>query len=385
MGDPKTSVVPVLDDWLQTGNKVNVAELRRIIKDLRKRKRFSQALQVSEWMNEKGICVFLPCEHAVQLNLIGKVHGFESAENYFNSLKDCDKTDKTYGALLNCYVRQNLVDKALDHFQKMKELGFASCALSYNNIMCLYTYVKQYDKVPAVFAEMKEKNISPDNFSYRICINSYGARSDLQGVEVILREMEDNSNIYIDWNSYAVVANLYIKAGFTDKAIEALKKSEERVEKKDGTGYDYLITLYTCLGNKAEVLRLWTELKNVCERYVNKDYIIVMDSLVKLGEVEEAERILKEWEGLHEKAEAMLESLMERGKTTAPNSWGLLAAGYVGVGKAKNALKCIKVAICLSDEHKGWKPSSTVIAEILKLLAEQGSFEDVEFLESLCE
>lgn len=46
LGDPNTSVVPELDNWVQNGNKVWVAELQRIIHDLRKRKRFSQALEV---------------------------------------------------------------------------------------------------------------------------------------------------------------------------------------------------------------------------------------------------------------------------------------------------------------------------------------------------
>ncbi|CAM8908693.1 unnamed protein product [Rhodiola kirilowii] len=74
-------------------------------------------------MNEKGICIFSTAEHAVQLDLIGKVHGYEAAERYFRKLKDEDKNAKTYGALLNCYVRQNLVDKALFHFHKIERDG----------------------------------------------------------------------------------------------------------------------------------------------------------------------------------------------------------------------------------------------------------------------
>ena len=90
-------------------------------------------------MNKKGLCAFSPSEHAVQLDLIGKVRGFLSAESYFDKLKDQDKTEKTYGALLNCYVRQLQTDKSLSHLQKMKELGFVSSPLTYNDIMCLYT------------------------------------------------------------------------------------------------------------------------------------------------------------------------------------------------------------------------------------------------------
>ncbi|PPR95433.1 hypothetical protein GOBAR_AA25245 [Gossypium barbadense] len=405
LGSPDKSVEAELDDWLKHGNNIRVAELQRIIHDLRKRKRFTQALQVSEWMNKKGLCAFSPTEHAVQLDLIGKVRGFLSAESYFNKLKDQDKTEKTYGALLNCYVRQRQIDKSLSHLQKMKELGFASSTLTYNDIMCLYTNIGQHEKVPDVLREMKENNVSPDNFSYRICINSLGVRSDLEGIEEILTEMEDQPHIKMDWNTYAVVASFYIKAGLTEKAIDALKKSEQKLDNKDGTGYNHLISLYTSLGNKAEVLRLWGLEKEACKRYINKDFIIMLQSLVKLDEFEEAEKILKEWEssgnyydfripniiivgyvkkGLHEKAETMLENLKEKGKTTIPNSWGIVAASYLDKGQAKKAFKCMKVALSLFTENKGWKPNLRVVTSILDWLGDEGSVREVEeFMESL--
>ncbi|KAE8719945.1 Glutaredoxin S17 [Hibiscus syriacus] len=277
LGSPDKSVVAELEDWPKHGNNIRVGEIQRIIHDLRKRKRFTQALQVSEWMNRKGLCAFSPTEHAV---LISKVRGFASAESYFNKLKDQDKTDKTYGAILNCYERQQQTDKSLSHLRKM-ELGFASTALIYNDIMCLYTNTGQHEKVPDVMREMKE-NVSPDNFS------------------------------------------------LTEKAIDALKKSERKLDNKDGTGYNHLISLYASLGDKAEVLRLWGLEKTACKRYINKGFVTMLQSLVKLDELEEAEKVLEN--GLHEKAEVMLENLLEKGKTTIPNSWGLVAAGYLDKG-----------------------------------------------------
>ncbi|KAL6333530.1 hypothetical protein AAG906_028715 [Vitis piasezkii] len=399
LGDPNTSVVPELDNWVQNGNKVWVAELQRIIHDLRKRKRFSQALEISEWMSKKGICAFSPTEHAVQLDLIGRVRGFLSAESYFNSLQNHDKTDKTYGALLNCYVRQRQTDKSLSHLQKMKEMGFASSPLTYNDIMCLYTNVGQHEKVPDVLTEMKQGNVYPDNFSYRICINSYGAQSDIQGMEKVLKEMERQPHIVMDWNTYAVAANFYIKAGLPDKAIEALKKSEERLDKRDGLGYNHLISLYASLGNKAEVLRLWSLEKSACKRNINRDYITMLESLVRLGELEEAEKVLREWEssgncydfrvpniviigysekGLFEKAEAMLKELMEKGKITTPNSWGTVASGYMDEGEMEKAVECMKAAISLHVNNKGRKPNPRVIAGILSWLGDKGRVEDVE-------
>ena len=47
MGDPSFSVVPVLDQWVQEGNKVKNLELQRIVRDLRARRRYNQALEVS--------------------------------------------------------------------------------------------------------------------------------------------------------------------------------------------------------------------------------------------------------------------------------------------------------------------------------------------------
>ncbi|GMN50814.1 hypothetical protein TIFTF001_019963 [Ficus carica] len=404
LGDPARSVAPELDEWVQKGKKVRVGELQRIIHDLRKRKRFSQALEVSEWMNKTGVCIFTATEHAVQLDLIGRVRGFDSAEKYFNNLKETDKTEKTYGALLNCYVRQRQIEKSLSHLQKMKEIGFASSALTFNDIMCLYVNLGQHEKVPGVLAEMKESKLSPDNFSYRICMNSYGVRSDLDGMEKVLKEMESQSNMVMDWNTYAVAANFYIKAGLTKKATDALKKSEERLNSKDGIGYNQLISLYASQGKKEEVLRLWELQKSVCKRCINKDYIVMLESLARLGEPEEGEKVLGEWQssgncydfraplalivgyankGLCEKAEALLKDLMEKGYATTSNSWGIVAVEYLEKGETEKAVECMKAALSLYS-GKGWKPNPGVIRRMLEWLGDKGSVKDAEaFVKSL--
>ncbi|KAK9269477.1 hypothetical protein L1049_001252 [Liquidambar formosana] len=145
---PNLSVVPALDKWVEEGKKVRYFELQGIIRDLRSRKRYAHALQVSEWMNSKGLCPFSPGDRAVQLDLTGSVQGLDAAESYFNNLDDKDKCAKAYGALLNCYIREGLVEKSVSHLQKMKEMGFASSPLTYNDLMCLYTNTGQFEKIP---------------------------------------------------------------------------------------------------------------------------------------------------------------------------------------------------------------------------------------------
>lgn len=349
-------------------------------------------------MKKKGVCIFSATEHAVQLDLIGRVRGFLSAESFFHDLRDEDKTHKTYGALLNCYVRQLQSDKSLSHLHKMKELGFASSPLTYNDIMCLYINLGQYEKVTDVLAEMKGNQVLPDNFSYRICMNSYGMRSDIEGMEKVLEEMECQPHIVMDWNTYAVAANLYIKSGLTDKALNALKKSEKMLDKKDAVGYNHLISLYANLVNKDEVLRLWSLEKTACKRHINRDYIVMLESLVRLGAFKEAKKVLEEWESsgncydfrvpktiivgyiektLYGKAEALLEDLIEKGKPTAPNIWGKVATGYLDNGETEKALQCMKAALSIHVE-KGWKPNHRVVRSLLSWLGDKGSVEEVE-------
>ncbi|KAJ9182885.1 hypothetical protein P3X46_006830 [Hevea brasiliensis] len=404
LGHPDISLVPVLDKWAEEGRKIKGFELQRIVKDLRARRRYRQALEVSEWMSGKVGNTFSPGDRAVQLDLIGRVRGLESAESYFQNLGGRAKLAKIYGALLNCYVREGLVEKSLNHMQKMKELGFASSPLNYNDLMCLYTNTGQLEKVLDVLSEMKENGVSPDNFSYRICMNSCAARSDLSGVEKILEEMDNQPHISVDWITYSTVANIYIKAGLKERALVYLKKCEEKVT-KDALGYNHLVSLYASLGNKDEMMRLWGLAKAKCKKQVNRDYITMLGSLVKLGELEEAEKLLQEWEsscqcydfrvpnvlligycqkGLVEKAEAMLRDIVKKQKTATPNSWSIIASGYMDKQNMEKAFQCMKEALTLQAENKGWRPKPTLISSILSWLADNGDAEDVEaFVSSL--
>ncbi|TKV93061.1 hypothetical protein SEVIR_9G201700v4 [Setaria viridis] len=400
LGHPGTLLVPEIELWAaRPGNRLRSVELLSIVKELRKRRRHRQALEVSEWMKLKGHVKFLPKDHAVHLDLIGEIHGVGAAETYFNNLSDNDKTEKPYGALLYCYTRELLVDKALAHFQKMKELGFLFSTLPYNNLMGLYTNLGQHERVPSVMAEMKSNGIIPDNFSYRICINSYGARADIFGLENTLEEMECEPQIVVDWNTYAVVANNYIKGNLREKAYSALQKAESKLDKRNSESYNHLISLYCHLGDKSEVKRLWALQMSNCKRHINKDYMTMLAVLVKLDEIEEAESVLKEWESsgnafdfhvpnilltgyrqkdLLDKAEMLLDDFLKRGKVPPPSSWAIVAIGYAEKGHVVKTYELTKNALRVYTPNSGWIPSSSMIEMILQYLRDEGELKDVE-------
>ncbi|WOH02974.1 hypothetical protein DCAR_0522364 [Daucus carota subsp. sativus] len=401
--DPKASIVPVLDQYIREGNKVKAADLQRFVRELRSRKRYLHALQLSEWVNTNNYCRDSSGNHAVQLDLIGAVRGIDAAENYFSNLTDKEKDERTYGALLNCYTREGVVDKSLSLMQTMKEIGFVTSPLAYNNLMCLYSRTDQPEKVLDLLSEMKKNGIPPNNFSYRICINTCGDQLDFNSMEKLLEEMESQPQITMDWSTYSTAVNHYINGDHKDKALVVLKKLEKI--NKDAIGYSHLISHYAKLGSKDQVMRLWGLQKVICKKQVNRDYITMLGMLVRLGEFEECTKVLKEWEsscrtfdfrvpnvlfiglcskGLTEKAETLLKNMIGTGKTTIPNSWAIISFGYLQMINLEKAFECMKEALAVSQESPGWKPKPVLISSLLQWLGEEGKITDVEaFVSSL--
>lgn len=63
IGDPNQSVAPVLDKWVEEGNKVKGLDLKPIIRDLRSRRRYTHALQVTSLSLSLFLFVVFPLCH----------------------------------------------------------------------------------------------------------------------------------------------------------------------------------------------------------------------------------------------------------------------------------------------------------------------------------
>ncbi|GJN29777.1 hypothetical protein PR202_gb18029 [Eleusine coracana subsp. coracana] len=184
-----------------------------------------------------------------------------AAEKYFLDLPETSKTHLTYGALLNCYCREQLTEKAEALMQKMKELNFAFTAMSYNSLMSLYTKINQPEKVPRALA----------------------AREDIPGVERVIEEMKRDGRVTPDWTTYK----------------GALKELEKRNTSNDLEAYQFLITLYGRTQKLVEVHRVWRSLKRNCPRNANMSYLNMIQVLANLKDLPAAEACFKEWEARH--------------------------------------------------------------------------------------
>jgi len=392
LGDPNCSVIPELQRWVNEGKSLGKWELQLIIKQLRKYSRYQHALQISEWMDSCGRYRSSLSDCAIRLDLIAKVRGIACAENYFDNLPKVAKIQPTYGALLNSYVREKLMEKAEVHMKKMEELGYATTTLPYNELLTLYKNTGKFEKVSLVIQEMEKNNISQDKFTYNIRMNICAAISDIDGVDKILEEMQCNPMVDIDWSTNGNLANIYIKAGLLDKAELTLKEMENKMDRRDREAFNFLITLCASAGNKDGVARMWHLLKLSFPKLTNMSFICMLTSLLKLGDLEGAENIFKEWQssgltydfrvpnilldayvkkGLMEKAELVLEHVLEGTEKPISKTWEIIAEGYLMNTQIDKAVYAMNKAL-LSMERGGWQPKPTNLLFILKHLQEHG-------------
>lgn len=236
-------------------------------------------------------------DRAMRIDLLCKTEGLASAEKYFNSFQASEKNNKTYGALLNCYCREMVSDKALDLFDKMKVLNHIS-TLNYNYVLSLYHNMEQPEKVVSLLQEMEEKNIAPDRRTYNLLIASYAALKHLDATEVV--EKMKSSNIKPDFSTYEKLATTYIDSGMHEKANVILELIEQmEIQNDEGgalVGRHSRLKLYAMMNDISGINRVWEAIKSASATPSTSSYVAMLLALSKVGDKENLEKIFKEWE-----------------------------------------------------------------------------------------
>lgn len=252
-------------------------------------------MQIMEWMEIRKIN-YSHSDYAIRLDLISKTKGIGAAENYMSDLSSSAKNNFTYGALLNCYCTETMEEKALELFQKMEELGFVSNALPFANLMTMYMKMGKPEKVPSIVQGLIKRNLYPSTYVYNVLMQSYGSLNDIAGVERVLAEVEMVEEGKRDWTTYSNLATIYVKAGHFYKAMGALRKLECTMKPGSRQAYHFLISLYAGIGQPTDVNRAWKSLNSVYPTFNNLSYLVMLQALSKLDDVENLIKCFKEWE-----------------------------------------------------------------------------------------
>ncbi|KAG7595560.1 Pentatricopeptide repeat [Arabidopsis suecica] len=378
------TVAETLNQFIMEGITVRKVDLFRCAKDLRKFRRHQHALEIFDWM-EKRKMTFSVSDHAIRLDLIAKTKGLEAAENYLNNLDPSAKNHQsTYGALMNCYCVELEEEKAKAHFEKMDELNFVNNSLPFNNMMSMYMRLSQPEKVPVLVDAMKQRGISPCGVTYSIWMQSCGSLNDLDGLEKIIDEMGKDSEAKTTWNTFSNLAAIFTKAGLYEKAESALKSMEKKMNPNNRDSHHFLISLYAGISKGTEVYRVWESLKKARPEVNNLSYLVMLQAMSKLGDIDGIKKIFTEWESkcwaydmrlaniaintylkgnMYEEAEKILDGAMEKSKGPFSKARQLLMIHLLENGKADLAMKHLEAAVSDSAENKDeWSWSSELVS-----------------------
>ncbi|KAH7576187.1 hypothetical protein JRO89_XS01G0009000 [Xanthoceras sorbifolium] len=359
---------------------------------------------VYEWMNNRGERFRLSAsDAAIQLDLVAKVCGVISAEEFFLRLPDTLKDRRVYVALLNSYVRARIKGNAELLMDKMRDKGYATQALPFNVMMTLYMNLKEYDKIDSMVSEMIVKGVRLDIYSYNILLSSCGTRGSVEMMEQVYEQMKMDRAINPNWTTFSTMAAMYIKMGHFEKAEECLRRVESRITGRDRIPYHYLLSLYGGVGNKEEVYRVWNLYKSVFPSTPNLGYHAVISSLIRIGDIEGVENIYEEWlsvkqsydpritnllmsryvqEGNFDKAETVFNQMLEEGAKPNSTTWEILVEGHIGEERIPEALSCFKEAFA-AEGSTSWRPNPANVSAFFKLCEEESDMASKEGLVGL--
>ncbi|KAL0375831.1 UNVERIFIED_CONTAM: Pentatricopeptide repeat-containing protein, mitochondrial [Sesamum calycinum] len=326
----KSSVPEILDKWVSQGKEVKRYDIVNLSNYFRKHRKFQAALQLYDWMQSSKLEV-TNADHAIRIDLLCKTGGVASAEKYFNSLQVSDKTSKTYGALLGCYCKERVLDKALEVFEEMK-------------------------------CKKWRRTIAPDIYTYNLLINSYAAMKNLDAIDGVLEKMRSN-NMDCNLFTYGNMATIYFNSELHEKANAFLGMMENMKMQPDDDVFEACrtrIKLYSEMNNLSGVNRAWEALKLAFPTPNNTSYLFMLLALSKLGDQENLEKLFKEWEegcssydyrllnvlleyyinrNMIEEASSLYDSLSNRGDEPNLRTLNLFAALCVKTSQIDLALK----------------------------------------------
>nr|GMC50110.1 pentatricopeptide repeat-containing protein At1g60770 [Ipomoea batatas] len=386
-GGRENSVGKNLNEFLKSHKSAYKWEVGRSVKLLRQRKLYSPAIKLSETMEKRGVNK-TTSDQGIHVDLVAKSKGIAAAEAYFINLPETSKNHFTYGALLNCYCKELMTEKAEALIEKMKELNLTLTSMPYNSLMTLYTRTGQPEKIPAIIQEMKECDIMPDSFTYNIWMRALAALGDISGVERVIDEMKRDGRVAEDWTTYSNLASIYADAGLSDKAEKALKELEKKNTPRNLTAYQFLITLYGRIGNLLEVYRIWRSLRLAFPKTANISYLNMIQVLVNLNDMPGAEKCFKEWEsgqttydirvanaligayakqGSLKKAKELRKRAQRSGAKPNAKTWEIFLDYYLKKGEISSAVDCIEKAITTGrGDGQKWVPSPVIVGELMR-------------------
>lgn len=387
---PGLSVGSALDKWLEEGKEINRVEVANAMLNLRRRRMYGRALQMSEWLEANKQIELNERDYASRLDLTAKVHGLQKAEAYIEKIPKSFRGEVIYRTLLANSVATSNVKKAEQVFNKMKDLGFPLSTFACDQLLFLYKRIDK-KKIADVLLLMEKENVKPSIITYRILIDTKGLSNDITGMDQIVETMKAEG-VEPDLHTQSIRAKHYAAAGLEEKADKVLKEMEGESLTANRWACKDLLPVYASLGKADEVNRIW----KICEENPRLEEslaaILAFGKLKKINEAEEIfEKALKMSSRVSSKiftallrvyvdhkmlskGKDLVKRMAESGCAIGALTWDGLIRLYVEAGEVEKADTLLKK----STQQAQMRPLMTSFMYLMDAYAKRGDVRNTE-------
>lgn len=186
-------------------------------------RRIKEALEFIHGLNSKGIELD-PEYFEILVGGLCRANRIEDALELVNIMKrKIDVDGKIYGIIINWYLRQNDVLKALDLFQNMKEMGYLPTTSTYTQLMQHLFRLAEYEKGFELYKEMLEKGIELDMVAIMTVVVGNVSQNRITEAWNVFRTMENKPT----WKSCSVFIRELFRISRTDEIVKVLNEMQE--------------------------------------------------------------------------------------------------------------------------------------------------------------
>ncbi|KAI7740824.1 hypothetical protein M8C21_020144 [Ambrosia artemisiifolia] len=384
-----SNVKNALDKWVEEGHELSRSEISHAMFELRRRRMYGKALQLSEWLESQESIEISERDYASRVDLIAKVRGMQKAESYIEKIPESFKGEIVYRTLLANCVLNNDTKKAENVFNKMKDLNLPVTVFACNQLLLLYKRTDK-KKIADVLLLMEKENVKPSLFTYRLLIETKGMVHDITGMEQVLETMKAEG-LEPDLRLQSALARQYVYAGMNEKARDVLKEMEGSNLNENRGVCSSLLQIYASLGSVDDVKRVW----EACNNPRLEECMNAIEAFGKLKKVEEAEAVFdlmtKKWNRLSAKyytsmlkvyannkmlvkGKEIVKQMSESGCRLGPWTWDALVKLYIESGEIEKADSILNKA----SKQLSMKPLFSTYMLLLDQYAKKGDVHNAE-------
>ncbi|KAF5180301.1 Pentatricopeptide repeat-containing protein [Thalictrum thalictroides] len=157
----------------------------------------------------------------------------------------------TLNAMVSIYGKRQMVAKATEILNYMKETGFTPSLTTYNSLIYMYSRTESFERSEDMLREIKAKGLKPDLISYNTVIFAYGRKGHMQDASRIFLELA-GSGLRPDVITYNTFVASYAAQSMFAEAIDVIQYMIKHGCRPNQNTYNAIVDWYCKHGRKDE-------------------------------------------------------------------------------------------------------------------------------------